>query len=69
MSEQIANLLIVEDEPITRSQLTSHFEKEGYCVISSENAVGVIDQVGNANIDACLIDINLPGKRWPDSDP
>jgi len=62
MSEQLANLLIVEDEPITRSQLTSHFEKEGYRVISSENAVGVIDQVGNANIDVCLIDISLPGK-------
>ena len=58
----LANLLIIEDEPITRTQLTSHFEKEGYCVATSDDAEGVVDQVGDHAIDICLIDINLPGK-------
>lgn len=62
MSESVPKLLIVEDEPITRSQLTSHFEKEGYSVGISEDANGVIDQVADEDIDVCLIDINLPGK-------
>ena len=62
MSEQLANLLIIEDEPITRSQLTSHFEKEGYTVITNPSADGVLDQIGDDDIDICLIDINLPGK-------
>ena len=62
MSEHLANLLIVEDEPITRSQLTSHFEKEGYIVSSRANADGIIEQISDGDIDVCLIDINLPGK-------
>ena len=61
-NQAVASLLIIEDEPITRAQLTAHFEKEGYRVITSENADGVIDQVADENIDVCLVDINLPGK-------
>lgn len=62
MSQESANLLIIEDEPITRSQLASHFEKEGYNVLTSADAVGIIEQVEEASIAVCLIDINLPGK-------
>lgn len=62
MNESPAKLLIVEDEPITRSQLTAHFEKEGYIVLTSESADGVSDKLADQNIDVCLIDINLPGK-------
>lgn len=62
MTDSLANLLIVEDEPITRSQLTAHFEKEGYAVTTSESAEGVIEIVENNLMDICLIDINLPGK-------
>ncbi len=62
MSEQLANLLIIEDEPITRSQLCAHFEKEGYTVATSESADGIIDRVTEEDVDICLIDINLPGK-------
>ncbi|MBD3648550.1 MAG: response regulator [Pseudomonadales bacterium] len=57
-----ANLLIVEDEPITRSQLAAHFEKEGYRVIAREDAEDVEKTVAEEKIDICLIDINLPGK-------
>ena len=62
MTQAIANLLIIEDEPITRSQLAAHFEKEGYQVAVREDAEGVQDIVEQEAIDICLIDINLPGK-------
>lgn len=62
MSETLANLLIIEDEPITRSQLTSHFEKEGYAVTASPDAEGILDLVNEQDIQICLVDINLPGK-------
>jgi two-component system torCAD operon response regulator TorR len=62
MTDSLASLLIIEDEPITRSQLTSHFEKEGFVVIACENAEGVIQKIEDNTVDLCLIDINLPGK-------
>ncbi|XOV89369.1 MAG: response regulator [Pseudomonadota bacterium] len=62
MPEFIANLLIVEDEPITRSQLAAHFRREGYGITELETADGVQQAIDSSNIDICLIDINLPGK-------
>jgi len=56
------NLLIVEDEPITRSQLAAHFEKEGYKVFTKQNADNVEKIISEKDIKLCLIDINLPGK-------
>ena len=62
MDSRLGNLLIIEDEPITRAQLTSHFEKEGYMVCSSGDAQGAGELVSENQIDVCLIDIKLPGK-------
>lgn len=62
MTSSQGKLLIIEDEPITRAQLTSHFEKEGYSVSSSGDAQGAADLVNKDQIEVCLIDINLPGK-------
>ena len=59
---QAAKLLIVEDEPITRSKLAAHFEKEGYEVVCREDGNDTLDLVSEENIELCLIDINLPGK-------
>ncbi|MDZ7686204.1 MAG: response regulator [Gammaproteobacteria bacterium] len=62
MSQPVANLLIIEDEPITRSQLAAHFEREGYDVTVNEDADGVEALLVSKAIDICLVDINLPGK-------
>jgi DNA-binding response OmpR family regulator len=62
MSESSTSILIVEDEPITRSQLKTLFEKESYRVFARENADGVGELIGEHPIEVCLIDINLPGK-------
>lgn len=62
MSEQVAHILVIEDEPITRRQLSSHFEREGYTVTDVADAEGVLELIGEGSIDLCLLDINLPGK-------
>ncbi len=62
MVETTANLLIIEDEPVTRSQLAAHFEREGFQVITRENAEDVDRIINDEKIDVCLLDINLPGK-------
>ena len=62
MVQSAIKLLIVEDEPITRSKMMAHFEKEGYEVICCEDAKDVPRLVSDQNIELCLIDINLPGK-------
>lgn len=62
MNEQISHILIIEDEPITRRQLASHFEREGYTVTGVADADGVLERIGEGSIDLCLLDINLPGK-------
>lgn len=62
MTEIEAILLVIEDEPITRTQLAAHFQREGYTVLARENASDVEETIKNENVDICLIDINLPGK-------
>jgi len=62
MNEQVAHILIIEDEPITRRHLSSHFEREGYTVTDVADADGVLERISEDSIDLCLLDINLPGK-------
>jgi two-component system torCAD operon response regulator TorR len=62
MSDKPTHILIVEDEPITRSQLVNHFETEGYLVTAVEDASSVLSTIAERQIDLCLVDINLPGK-------
>ncbi len=62
MSDGVTNLLVIEDEPITRSQLAAHFEKEGYKVFTREDATDIESLIEAEDIALCLIDINLPGK-------
>lgn len=62
MSQHVPNLLIIEDEPITRFQLAAHFEKEGYKVFTKEDANDVETLIHEQDIEVCLLDINLPGK-------
>ncbi|MBT3623499.1 MAG: response regulator [Gammaproteobacteria bacterium] len=62
MSQRVAHILVIEDEPITRRQLASHFEHEGYTVTDVADADGVLERISDDDIDLCLLDINLPGK-------
>ena len=61
MAEQ-EHILIVEDEPITREQLVSYFEEEGYQVSSTGSGSEVLPMVSDNEVILVLLDIKLPGK-------
>lgn len=56
------HILVVEDEPITREQLVSYFEDEGFIVSSTGNGDEVTELLSNNEIILVLLDIKLPGK-------
>jgi DNA-binding response OmpR family regulator len=61
MAEQ-DHILVVEDEPITREQLVSYFQEEGFKVSSTDSGHRVIDMIADSNVILVLLDIKLPGK-------
>ena len=62
MAEQQDHILVVEDEPITRDQLVSYFEDEGFKVTSTGNGDEVLPIVMDSDVILVLLDIKLPGK-------
>ena len=60
---QTPNILIVEDEVVTRTTLKSLFEAEGYNVFEAENGEQMHDFFENHTINLVIMDINLPGKN------
>ncbi|MEM6708580.1 MAG: response regulator [Pseudomonadota bacterium] len=61
MAEQ-EHILVVEDEPITREQLVSYFEEEGFQVTATGQGDEVQGLLDNHDITLILLDIKLPGK-------
>ena len=57
------NILIVEDELVTRSTLKSVFEAEGYRVLEANNGDEMHQIVKENSINLIIMDINLPGKN------
>lgn len=62
MAEQQDHILVVEDEPITREQLVSYFEEEGFRVTSTGTGDEVLPIVTESDVILVLLDIKLPGK-------
>lgn len=58
-----ANVLIVEDELVTRSTLKSIFEAEGYQVFTASDGDEMQHLLVAQTIDIIIMDINLPGKN------
>ena len=56
------HILVVEDEPITREQLVSYFEEEGFRVSSTGSGDEVQKIVDDTDVVLVLLDIKLPGK-------
>jgi two-component system torCAD operon response regulator TorR len=61
MAEQ-DHILVVEDEPITREQLVSYFEDEGFQVSSTSTGDEVQKIINETDVILVLLDIKLPGK-------
>ncbi|HDR1026400.1 TPA: response regulator, partial [Pasteurella multocida] len=56
-------ILIVEDEAITRNTLKSIFEAEGYEVFEAADGAQMHRILSNKVINLVIMDINLPGKN------
>lgn len=56
-------ILIVEDEEVTSTTLTSLFEAEGYLVSAASSGEEMHQILSNNKVDLVIMDINLPGKN------
>ena len=56
-------ILIVEDEAVTRSTLKNIFEAEGYDVFEASDGAAMNAILVKQQIDLVIMDINLPGKN------
>lgn len=56
-------ILIVEDEIVTRNTLKSIFEAEGYDVFEATDGTQMHRILSGQEIDLVIMDINLPGKN------
>lgn len=56
-------ILIVEDEAVTRSTLKNIFEAEGYDVFEASDGAVMNAILAKQQIDLVIMDINLPGKN------
>lgn len=60
---QKPHILIVEDEDVTRFNLSNLFEAEGYVVSEAINGEAMEQQLQQNTINLVIMDINLPGKN------
>ena len=56
-------ILIVEDEEVTRLNLVSLFEGEGYDVVEAVNGEEMNQKLAEHKVNLIVMDINLPGKN------
>ena len=56
-------IVIVEDEAVTRSTLKNIFEAEGYDVFEASDGAAMNAILAKQQIDLVIMDINLPGKN------
>ena len=60
---QTPQILIVEDEQVTRNTLKSIFEAEGYSVYEASNGQEMHQVLSEKPVNLVIMDINLPGKN------
>ncbi|MDH2924248.1 two-component system aerobic respiration control protein ArcA [Nicoletella semolina] len=56
-------ILIVEDEAVTRQTLKSVFEAEGYDIVEASDGIEMHQILEQKEINLVIMDINLPGKN------
>jgi len=60
---QTYQVLVVEDEDVTRFSLRNLFEAEGYTVFEAVDGDSMAEQLKQNTINLVIMDINLPGKN------
>ena len=61
MPTQKARMLIVEDEPVTRTLLSQIFERQGHSVRAAEDGFAALEEIRTEEPDILLSDLNMPG--------
>lgn len=61
MENKNIHIIVVEDEPVTRTKLAGYFENEGYRVSEAASGEDMLALLGREDADLVLLDINLPG--------
>ena len=61
VSSLIPNILVVDDDPVIRSQLVRLYTHSGYTVVPVSSAEDALKQLADGNIDFVITDIKLPG--------
>jgi DNA-binding NtrC family response regulator len=56
-----ASILVVDDEPIIRSNLAEFLQQEGFIVQSAGTGEAALALIGRQKFDILLCDVNLPG--------
>jgi signal transduction histidine kinase len=60
MSEHVYTILVVDDEPITRTTLAALLEKPNYCVEMAEDGIQGIEMAKRIKPDVILLDVMMP---------
>ena len=61
VSSLIPNIVVVDDDPVVRSQLVRLYTHSGYTVVPVGSAEDALKQLADGNIDFVITDIKLPG--------
>lgn len=56
------HILVVEDDDVARTTLSSYFETAGYRVSEAADGEAMWRLLTNASVDLILLDVNLPGE-------
>src|SRR5688572_18659572 len=56
----IPNILVIDDEPLVRSQLSRLYEQSGYRVKTAGSAEEALVQLAQGGVDFVITDIKLP---------
>jgi len=61
MSQPIARILCVDDEPLNLSLLEAMLSPRGYDVVTATNGPMALQKIRTLRIDICLLDVMMPG--------
>ncbi|HEX9788806.1 MAG TPA: response regulator, partial [Candidatus Binatia bacterium] len=61
LNSLVPNVLVIDDDPVVRSQLSRLYEQSGYTVEALGSAEEALAQLAQGGIDFVITDIKLPG--------
>jgi DNA-binding NtrC family response regulator len=61
MSQRLARILCVDDEPLNLSLLEAMLSPRGFEVVTATNGPEALEKINAEQIDICLLDVMMPG--------